>query len=455
MKTKPIDSSLTSRRNFLKQTAMAGAGLIAAPAILRTAKANQQKLRFAFVATGGMGGGHLHFAESETCVAYCDVDRGRWGRIAELAPKAAGYTDFRKMFDKHAREIDAVVVATPDHTHAAASMLAIRNGKHCYTEKPLTWSVHEARVLAEATAEHKVATQMGNGGHANEGNRRVVEYVRSGILGDIKEVHTWTNRPVWPQGVARRPPAKLVPANLDWDCWLGPAPYRDYHDGLHAFAWRGWFEFGCGAVGDMGCHTWDCVFWAMDPDYPSTVELIKIEGRNEETFPTRCHFKWAFPAKGNRPAFDACWYEGGMKPDVPEEMLKDPAREDKNLPGSGSLFVGTKGKMLVAGDYGENPRLIPESFHRDAGAPPRILERSPGHKNEWIMACRGERPWNYPGTNFAEYAGPLTEVMLLGAIAQRIGEAGFKIECDPVGRIIKTKEALAFAHREYRQGWTL
>jgi len=446
---------LTTRRFFLKRAAIAGALAASGPFILNAADVGKQKLRVAFVGTGGQGGAHIGLATSESCPCYCDVDKGRWAEIAKKAPNAKPYTDYRKMFDNHMNEIDAVVVATPDHSHASASMFALKNRKHCYTEKPLTWSIEEARALAAATREFKVATQMGNMGHANAGNRIVVEYVRSGILGNIKEIHTWTNRPVWPQGIAQRPPTKPVPANLDWDCWIGPAPYRDYHEKLHGFDWRGWFDFGCGAVGDMGCHTWDCVFWAMDPDYPSSVELLKIEGRNTETFPTRCCFKWAFPAKASRPAFDAYWYEGGMKPDVPDEIKNDPAREKKQLPGSASLFIGDKGKLLVEGDYADSPRLIPESFSKQIGRPPQLLNRSPGHKQEWLAACRGEKPWYSPGSNFATYAGPLTEVMLLGAITQKIGEVGAKLECDPVNRTIITKDALQYYGRQYRKGWTL
>ncbi len=441
-----------SRRRFMQGVGTVAGAMFAGPYLLRAADVGK-KLNIAFVGTGGQAGAHIGLAKTENCVAYCDVDKGRWDAIAKMAPNAKSYTDYRKMLDAHEKEIDAVIVTTPDHNHAPASIRAILAGKHCHTEKPLTWSVHEARALAEATAKMKVATQMGNMGHANEGNRLVVEWVRSGLLGDIKEVHTWTNRPIWPQGVAKRPPTKPVPANLDWDSWIGPAPFREYHDGLHSFAWRGWFDFGCGAVGDMGCHTWDCVFWAMDPDYPSTVELMKIEGRNAETFPKSCLFKWEFPAKGNRPAFTAFWSEGGVKPPIPEEILNDPTRTKKELPGSGSLFIGTKGKMLVEGDYADSPRLIPESFMKEAKRPEKSIPRSPGHKQEWLMACRGEKPWDFPGSNFAKYAGPLTEVMLLGAITQRIGEVGFKVECDPVARTIKTKEALAFAQRTPRPGW--
>jgi hypothetical protein len=270
-------------------------------------------------------------------------------------------------------------------------------------------------------------------------------------------VHTWTNRPVWPQGIQKRPPSKPVPPNLDWDCWIGPAPMREFHDGLHSFAWRGWLDFGCGAVGDMGCHTWDCVFWAMNPDYPTSVELLQIKEASTETYPKACQIKWTFPAKGERKAFDAYWYEGGMKPPAPEEFTNDPTRQKDGkaaeLPGSGTIFVGTKGKLLVQGDYGDSPRLIPESFMKEAKRPEKLIPRSPGHKQEWLLAATGERPWDSPGSHFSTYAGPLTEVMLLAAMTIRLGEVGAKIECDAAARKIKTQKVMAWANREYRKGW--
>ncbi len=450
-----------NRRGFLKSAFAVGGAMMAGPYVLRSAEPGK-KLNMAFIGTGGQGRGHLWLGRDNNCVCYCDVNQQKWPK--DIFPNAPGYTDYRKMFDKHMKEIDAVVIATPDHSHAVATMMALKAGKHCYTEKPLTWSISEARALAEETARQKVATQMGNHGHANEGNRRVVEWVRGGVLGDIKEVHTWTSRPIWPQGI-NRPPTKPVPAGLDWDSWIGPAQFRDYHDNLDSFNWRGWFDFGCGAIGDMGCHTWDCIYWAMDPDYPTNIELLKVEGKTKETYPKSSCFKWVFPAKGSRPGFDAYWYEGGMKPEAPEEFVNDPFRKQltnslgkdgkPELPKSGTLFYGTKGKMLVQGDYSDSLRLIPETFQQEAKLPDKSIPRSPGHKQEWIMACKGEKPWDFPGSNFAKYAGPLTEVMLLGTITQRIGEIGFKIECDPVKREIKTKEALAFIGREYRKGWSL
>ena len=455
-----------SRRQFIQTASATAAGVFGAPYFIRAEDLGVQKLRIAYVAVGGQAGAHTGYCKPESkighCVAYADVDRNQWNNMKHMGIDAPSYTDWRKMFDNHMKEIDAVFVTTPDHSHATPTIRAIKEGKAVYTEKPLTWCISEARAIAEATAEHKVATQMGNMGHANEGNRRVVEWIRDGAIGDVQEVHTFTNRPVWPQGNLTRV-LKPTPPNLDWDNWIGPAPYRDYQDGLHQFAWRGWFDFGCGAVGDMGCHTWDCVFWSMNPDYPSSTEQVKIITPGKESFPAKSHFKWTFPAKGNRPGFEAHWYSGGLKPDAPEEFLNDPARQRKDangnpvkpkLPDSGSIFIGTKGKLLVEGDYGDSPRLIPESAMQAYMLPPK-LARSIGHHEEFFAAAKGEKPWDYPGSNFAKYAGPLTEVMLLGSLNERIGQVGFKIECDAVGRTITTPEAAALVTRVRRPGFEL
>src|SRR5688572_17959068 len=493
-----------SRRRFMHGLATTAAATFAGPYLLRAAEPNKEKLRIAFVGADGRAGSHLGListgdppprrrrnpnqdqspnqnqpanqaqpqnqppapaapsvARGHICPAFAEVDEKRWTRIKTVAEKAQGYTDYRKMFDKHMSEIDAVVVAIPDHSHACATAIALREGKHAYTEKPLTWSVAEARALAELAAEKKVATQMGNHGHANEGNRLVVEWIRAGLIGDVTEVHTWTNRPIWPQGI-ERPEPKPLPEKLDWEAWIGPAPMREYHAGLHNFAWRGWFDFGCGAIGDMGCHTWDCVFWAMQPDYPTSVELVDIVGKSKETFPKKSAIRWDYPTKANRPAFKAFWYDGGLKPQAPEEWALDPDLVEKDadgkpkprpLPQSGSLFIGTKGKLLVQGDYGNSPRLIPEKVMKETNRPEKTIPRSPGHKEEWTLAATAQTPWNYPGSNYPGYAGPLTENMLLGAIVVRMGEVGARIECDPTKRIIKTKDAHAYAARQYRQGW--
>lgn len=462
-----------SRRQFLKTSLVAAAAVGVhrrtwagdAPAATSRRSPNS-KLNTACIAVGGQGGAHVGPAAGENLIAICDVDRGALDKCKGGHPGAEAFTDYRKLFEKVGKDLDAVFVATPDHNHAAASMLALSAGIACYTEKPLTWSVSEARALAEMAGKKKVATQMGNQGHAKQGNRKVVEWIRDGAIGDVTEVHSWTNRPIWPQGVTERPPTKPVPEHLDWDCWIGPAPFRDFHEGLHRFNWRGWLDFGCGAIGDMGCHTWDNVFWSLQPDYPESVELIEISGPGgKETFAKQTKFKWVFPAKGSRKGFTAYWYSGGLKPEMPEDLLNDPTRnaggKKPGLPGTGNLYIGTKGKLMVQGDYGDSPRLIPEKFMQEYSEAtkdkesPNKVEPSPGHHKEFLMAAKGEKPWNFPKSNFAEYAGPLTEVMLLGCICEKIGKIGFKIECDPVKRIIKTKEALALIGRENRKGWTL
>jgi predicted dehydrogenase len=446
-----------SRRQFIKTVAGASALAFAAPRIVSAQNVNS-KIGFAFIGTAGRGGEHLGLANGSDgiCVAYCDVDKSRWGDknkkgiwLPDRWPNAGAYQDYRKMFEKSGRDIDAVTVAVPDHTHAPASLMAMKMGKHVYCEKPLTWSIEEARLMAKVCAEKKLATQMGNQGHANRGNRVVVEWVQGGIIGDVKEVHTWTNRPVWKtQGITRRPPTQPVPANLDWDCWIGAAPFRQYHDGLHSFDWRGWFDFGCGTVGDMGCHTWDCVNWSMAPDYPISVEVIAIQGCGyPETYPKQVHFKWEFPEKKGRKAFTAHWYSGGLKPPAPPEM------EGKGLDKSASLFFGTKGVLYVQGDYGNSPRLIPASAMKNRPESKIKIEPSPGHHEEWVMAVKGEKPWDFPKSNFL-YAGPMTELMLLGCVAIKLNKPGFKIECDPVKREVKTKEAIALLSRKPRQGWS-
>ena len=463
-----------------------------APAVLSSASPNS-KIAVACIGVGGRGGAHIGPAAEEKLVAICDVQQSALDKVKQKHPDVKCFNDYRKMFDQIGKEFDAVFVATPDHHHYMASMLALQAGKHCYTEKPLTWSVEEARKLAETTAAKKLSTQMGNQGHANKGNRLIVEWIRDGAIGEIKEVHTWTNRPVWPQGNISRGEKAPVPEGLSFEEWIGPAPWHDYSatmvmprpkkkkgkDGKEVieqgkaelkspyigFNWRGWFDYGCGAIGDMGCHSWDNVFWSLNPDYPEYLELLDIVEPGKETFAKQTKFKWVFPAKGNRPGFVAYWYSGGLKPEMPEEMVNDPiykqSKKEPKLPGSGTIYIGTKGKMLIQGDYGDSPSLLPEATFktfkesRAGKTSPNAIEPSPGHYKEFFMAAKGEKPWNFPKSNFADYAGPLTEVMLLGCICERLGQVGMKIECDPFKRIVKTPAAAALVKRQYRKGWAI
>lgn len=450
------------RRTFVKHFATAGAALPGVLPLLVRAASPNGKLQCAFVGTGGVAGGHVGYVAriGENCVAYCDVEVARHAHAASLWPHAAAFQDYRQMFDKHHREMDVVFVGTPDHHHFPASAIAIQHGKHVYTQKPLTWSVGEARKLTELAARYKVATQMGNQGHANSGWRVLVAWIREGVIGHVKEVHSWSDRPIWPQGleVGRPEGQDPIPSGLNWDCWVGPAPMRPFKatrrdsvansdvTAYHPVVWRGWFDFGSGAMGDMACHTMDGVFWALDPGHPISVEPLYAPAHNGETFPKASILKWTFAATDQRPAFDAYWYDGGLMPPRPPEL-----EADRQLPmGAGNLFIGTKGTIMVSGAYGDSPRIIPESKQLEIGRPRNPIQPSPGHFEEFIMAAKGERPIDFPQSNFA-YAGPFTEVLQLGNVALRVRR---KIDWDGLNmRITNVPEANQFLDREPRQGW--
>lgn len=405
-------------------------------------------LRIAYVATGGIGGYHLKTTHEMgvQCPCFCDVDTGRMATAVELFPHARPYQDYREMFDKEHKNFDAVMIGTPDHHHYPATVIALQLGKHVYTQKPLTHTVWEARQLARAAQQYKVATQMGNQGHAREGWRLVYEWIHSGALGDIVETHTWTDRPVWPQGMERPEGVDEIPAALNWDAWLGPAPDRPFKDkAYHPFVWRGWWDFGAGALGDMACHTMDGIFWALNPGSPTAIEPIASTVATAEAFPNAAMLKWEFPARGHRRAFTAYWYDGGLQPTLPADL-----ELGRKLPGTGNLFIGTKASLLVAGDYGDSPRIFPEAKMRAIGKPPQLLERSPGHVEEWVMAAAGAQPLDFPKSSFA-YAGPFTEVVLLGNIALRMGR---RLEWDAEAlRFTNLPEANQFVTKEYRAGW--
>jgi len=450
-----------NRRDFLKGTAV-GAGVLVLTGTFRTnAYAANAKMNVALVGVGGQAGAGHGMASAENVVAMCDADSNRMGDLAKKQPQAKTYTDWRKIYDNH-KDLNLVLVATPDHTHFPAAYSAVIRGAACYCEKPLTHSIWEARMLAEATRKMKVPTQMGNQGHAGGGIRRVVEWVRAGVIGDVKEIHTWTNRPIWPQGRMGPFPTVAPPPNLNWDAWLGVAPLKPYFvrnandpnsSPVHSFAWRGWFDYGCGAIGDMGCHTWDNVWWSMDPKAPLSAEPIKVVELGTDTFPKQMIVKWEFgPSEdGKRPAFSAFWYEGGLKPPVPDEIANDPDRRGGGLPGSGNLFIGSKGKILVEGDYSDSPRLIPTArmneFKANEFRKIPAIPGSPGHREELVMACRGQQPWDYPKSNFT-YAGPLVEAMNLANVAVRLGK---KITWDPKNlKCPGTPEADVLIKRPYR-----
>jgi len=450
--------SKITRRQFVKRSVAVGAASIAFPRLIRAQGLNE-KLQVGFIAVGGRAGAHTGQAHGEgcQCVAFAEVDKGRWGGVLGKKgwDQAAGYTDWRKVFEKHGKDLDVVFVATPDHSHFAPTMTAISMGIHCYTEKPLTWSVREAQLLAKAYAKNpKVVTQMGNQGHGGEGWRRAYEYVKAGAVGDIKEFHTWTNRPVWPQGGDRPKGSDPVPATLDWDAWIGPAAMRPFKEGVyHSFKWRGFVDFGSGALGDMACHTTDGIYSIMDPGYAATAEPYIMTGPVTDMWPAGMIVRSTYRAKAGRPGFKTFWYEGNdgvghpLMPEPPEELASK--GRPMKLPRTGNLVVGTKGKMLVEGDYWNQVRLLPLERHREFGDPPKLLERSPGHHKEFFMACRGEKPREFSRSNFG-YAGPMTANIQLGNLCAR---AGKKLELNEAGEIISDSKINDLAWREPRNGW--
>jgi predicted dehydrogenase len=386
-------------------------------------------------------------------VALCDVDWAHAAGTFKKFPQAKPWKDYRKMLDEQ-KEIDAVIVATPDHQHAFASMHAIRLGKHVYCEKPLTHSVWEARQVARAAHEHKVATQMGNQGQASEETRRLCEMIQDGAIGPVREVHLWTDRPsqglfkeYWPQGIARPQETPQVPDTLEWDLWLGPAPARPYHPAYLPFKWRGWWDFGTGALGDIGCHSMDPVFRALKLGAPLSVEASSTRV-NEETYPLASTVTYYFAARGDLPPVKLTWWDGGLRPARPAELA-----DGKELGPTGALYIGDKGKVI---SQRMRYRVLPEAREKEYGEPPRKLERSIGHYKEWVRAAKGGQPG---GSNF-DWAGPLTEAVLLGNVALRTQMreemTQRKLLWDPAAlRITNSDAANQFLRRQYRTGWSL
>jgi predicted dehydrogenase len=443
-----------SRRGFLGAAGGAAAFMFLPRHVVRAAAglSPNGKLNIAGIGVGGQGASDLDQVSSENIVALCDVDSDRAANTFKKFPNAKRYQDFREMLDKE-KNIDAVVVATPDHVHAIATMTAIKMGKHVYCEKPLTRTVSEARAIARAAREAGVATQMGNQGMAFEGNRFINEWLADGCLGPVREVHVWSDRPThrakmplwWAQGIERPTETPPVPASLDWDLWLGPAPWRPYHPAYVPFRWRGWWDFGSGGLGDMGIHNLAPVFSALKLGAPRSVQATSTPVF-KETVPLASIVHYEFPPRGELPAMKLHWYDGGLLPERPAEMDDDIELDAED----GIIFVGDKGKMLVRGWGGEHPRLIPESRNQEYKRPPATLPRSIGHHKEWIAACKGGPP---PRSNF-DFAGPLTEAVLLGSVCIRNG--GAKLLWDaPNLKFTNNPEANQFLQYEYRKGWTL
>jgi predicted dehydrogenase len=402
------------------------------------------KLNIAAVGFRNQGGRDLKNYASENIVALCDVDETALNGEAKEHPAAEKWTDYREMLDKQ-KNIDAVSIATPDNTHAVIAMAAMKAGKHVYCQKPLTHDIGEARALAEAARKYKVATQMGNQGQASEETRRICELIWAGAIGPVREVHVWTDRPGdhWPQGIAKPTDTPEIPKNLHWDLWLGPAPQRPYHPAYVPYNWRGWWDFGTGALGDMGCHMIDAAFRALKLVAPESVEASSGPN-NGESFPLASIVRYEFPARGEMPPVKLTWYDSGLMPPRPK-FLED----GRQLGDNGLMFVGDEGAMLGAA-------LIPEKRRIEFKPPDKTLPRSPGHYQEWIDACKGGKPG---GSNF-DIAGPLTEMVLLGNLALRLelkaplSRTALRWD-GPNMKVTNVPEANAFVMRKYREGWSL
>jgi predicted dehydrogenase len=437
---------------------------------LRAGTSPNEKLNLAGIGIGGQGASDLSQLESENIVALCDVDRNHGAHVFKKYPKAKQFTDYRHMLDEM-KEIDGVVIATPDHHHAFAATQAIKRAKHVYCEKPLTHSVWEARYLAQAARDAKVATQMGNQGQASEQTRRLCELVWGDAIGKVHEVNIWTDRPsnglfneYWPQGVSRPTDKPPVPPTLDWELWLGPAPLRPFHPAYLPFKWRGWWDFGTGALGDIGCHRMDPIFRALKLGAPLTVQASSTRV-NQETFPLGSLVTYQFPARSTSvqtlnnhvagltgagagavemPPCKLLWFDGGLRPPRPDGLP-----EGKLMGDNGHLLIGDKGFIL-------NNTVYPEERGKEVGAISTSIPRSDGHHKEWVAACKGGKPG---GSNF-DWAGPLTESVLLGNVALRVQIREeltlSRLMWDPSRlKFTNNDEANKFIRREYRSGWSL
>jgi predicted dehydrogenase len=447
-----------TRRTFLGTTASAAAGLMIVPRRVLGGpgyQAPSDTLAIGCVGVGGKGTSDIWAASTEHIAALCDVDDDQMARFMtnkgnkpELQPKydkAAKYRDFRKMLEKE--KLDAITVSTPDHTHAVIAMTAMKMGKHVFVQKPLTHTIKEARLLAEEAKKRNLVTQMGNQGHAGEGARLVCEWIWDGAIGDVREAHVWTNRPIWPQGIDAPKEIPSVPPTLEWDVWLGPAPWRPYHPAYAPFNWRGWWDFGTGAVGDMGAHLIDQPFWALKLHHPATVQA-SASSFTKDSYPIAEVITYEFPARGSMPPAKMIWYDGGLMPSRPVGLPDGRMMGDD---GGGVLFIGTKGQLLVS-TYGGNPRLVPESLMQEYKRPEKTIPRSPGIMEEWIAAIKAGKK----STTDFEYSGAMTETMLLGNIALRMKDRRTVLHWDYEKMVFPNlPDADKYVHKDYRAGWSL
>lgn len=466
-----------SRRSFLKQVAAAASGFSAAPFLpglhsLRAA-GSADKLNCVVIGCGARGAAHVATAAGQNLVALVDADEKRLDSARALAKRKNAdperiqvFTDYRVMFDKIAKRIDAVFIATPNHHHALPAMIAMQLGKGVYCEKPLCHTIAEARALSKMAARYKVATQMGNQGHGGEGYRRLCEYVWAGAVGPITETHSWSDRANG--GIGPRPASSPAPAGLHWDSWIGPAPFRDYHVDLHPHEWHGWHDFGNGSLGNMGCHVLDGVYWALKLGHPSRVEVERMFGGSDQRYPTGTRIRWDFPERGELPAVKVYWYDGrigegdtgdgnkaGPKsrrgtPHLPPLLAELKKRyPDESFESNGTLYVGKKG-ILYTGTYGGNMRVLPQKQMRETPKPAQTLPRISGITGDFLRAVREGKADTVAGF---DYSAKLTEFTLLGNLAQRAG-AGKPLEWDgPNMKVTNLTDLNRWVEQEPRKGW--
>ena len=438
-----------NRRTFVGNVAAGAAFTIVPRHVLgRGFTAPSDTLNIACIGCGGKGRSDIEGVATENIYALCDVDWDMARDAFQHYPKAKRFKDYREMLDKEGKNIDAVTVSVPDHSHAAAGTLAMKLGKHAFIQKPLARTLGEVRALAAAAKKYKVATQMGNQGHAREGTRVIRELVEAGAIGTVKEIRFWTNRPWWPQGIDRPLERFDAPQTLDWNLWLGPAPERPYNPAYAPFKWRGWWDYGTGTLGDMACHIMDAAFWTLDLGYPTRVEPESAP-LFKETAPAGLRITYYFAAKGNRPELKVTWADNSLYPARPAEVGDDAAWPPDT--GGGQLWLGTAGK-LVAGTYGDDPTLLDAARQADvlAHPPAQKYARSKGHYAEWIAACKGGPPAN---SAFDTYSGAFTEMVMLGCLAVRLGRT---LEVNPAtGQITNVQVPAELITPTYRQGWSL
>ena len=463
-----------TRRSFLKQSALATGVLAAAPFNILTAANAGEKVRVVQIGCGGRAMEHLKATFNENLVAIVDVDDKRIATVQKTltdkgrdASKVQTFADYRKMFDKLGKQVDAVFIATPNHHHALPAMMAMQRGINVYCEKPVCHDIAEARQMRAMAAKTKVATQMGNQGHCEEGYRKLCEYIWSGAIGKITETHSWTNRANGGEGP--RPPKLPVPANLHWDEWIGPAPHRDFHEDLHPHEWHGWYDFGNGSIGNMGCHVLDGLYWALKVEHPTSIEIEQMRGGSNERYPMGSRVRWDVPARGDLPPVKVFWYEG-LRQDASGKAsgnLRSAKGDDRNFPelmyelrkqfpdeeldsgDSGTLYVGEKG-VIFTGTYGDKMHIVPWQKMKEAPVPPQTLPRPKGIFIDFLDAVRAGK--TETAVSF-DYGTRLTEFTLLGNLAMRVG-ADKKVMWDgPNMKVTNLKELNAWVKRPYRKGW--